>query len=538
MGKKRKQGSSKQQINPKEYVVRIFGPTRDGDTYNGTGFLLNSDGHVATCWHVVEEADEIFVKLPHMSEWIYDVLDRREREDIAVLVARVQPELKTPYATLHPEWFERAKVGKTVEMYGYSDADNVDMALRCKCNISGISNQHGLIMLDGHVNPGDSGGPILNLDGDVIGMANYKDSREGHAMARPISRLHKFLIDIDLTFGVRGSGKFAKRAIDSLVGLMDDQRVRSAVVPYSAIFEKSSEQISTLHAYKKVHDLLYKVEGCYNMMVIDARDFPHHELAREKMSIHLDNLKIYLSSAEEIASGAIERRDRIEKVRNQLREVCNSLEKAEQLLDLAPCSRALYLLNQLLSRTQSTFNVLLNETARELHIASLVAALQTLQEVLSGMQLPSTTVQEFQLGINELAELGQNLQEGTTEHDNWQQLDDELRGINRNSSDLLSEIEVFWPTLNSYVEIICNPPATGGTVATPKITKVIDPIMQETTNIKTALDLRDLARVRRHLGSLRQRAADRFDRVDQKLLQICEKITKVKYPLQTLVNNL
>ena len=233
------------------YVVRVFGKTTKSQDYNGTGFLLNSNGDVATCWHVVRDADHIFVKLPYTQKWVYDVLDHRESEDVAILKPRVAPQVKTAYATLHPDWFERDKIGREVELYGYSNADNnPDSALQFPLSISGVSNRYGLIMLTGAVNPGDSGGPIINSDGDVIGIANFKDTeRDGQAMARPISRLCKLLDERKLTFGAKvGSGKLAGQAFTSLNNLLSERTIRDAVVAYGGIFAKASQQISTLNA--------------------------------------------------------------------------------------------------------------------------------------------------------------------------------------------------------------------------------------------------------------------------------------------------
>jgi hypothetical protein len=535
-----------------KYVVRIFGKTKKGEPYTGTGFLLNSQGHVATCWHVVRDADYIFVKLPYTQEWLCDVLEYRERHDIAILEPPFAPDPPTAHATLHPDWFGLDKKGQEVDLYGYSSApNNADAPLQFKCTISGISPRYGLIMLDGTVNRGDSGGPILNSDGDVIGMANFNDpERPGQAMARPISRLCKLLTETKLAFGAKaGSGKLAGRAFTSLNDLLENKAVRDAVNAYGGTFEKASRQISVLHAYKKVHDLLYQVEfGCYNSLVMDARDFPDDEHARDKISIHVDNLRRYVVDAEEIAKEALERRNRIEKVRDQLKAAHTALHEAETLSKLTACNDALYLLRHLISGAQSSFNVLLNEVASELDMQSLAAVMDSLRMNLSAMELPPNVVDNLQLGFDDLAQLGTDLRQRTKEHDNWQQLDDALRGCNRNSANLLSEIEAFWRILISYVAKACDLPEVraAGAPADDRSDWVDDLIPDGTTDqaalilreLKKALKQRDLTLARRHFGSLLQQSADQLDRVDKKLLRVCEKITDFKDPLRTLVENL
>jgi Trypsin-like peptidase domain len=530
-------------IEPGRYVVKIFGKTEDGQNYNGTGFLLNPAGYVATCWHVVEKAAEVFVQLPYEPKWIYEVCDKREQDDVAVLQPIVAPGVVTVHATLHLDWFETDKIKSNVEVWGYSNP-NVDVALQYKCSISGVTNQYGLIMLDGHINEGDSGGPVINDAGHVIGITNYKDTkRQGQAMARPISRLHKILTEKKIQFGAKvGSGNFAEAALNSLLGLMEDPQVREAVKLYGSIFGKSSSQISTLHAYKKVHDLLYNVEFvCFNSIAIDARDFPDQESAREKMSIHLSQLRKHVSDADDIVSEDVERRERIIKVRDQLKEARDALQDAELHQDVAHCHRALKFLRILLaSRAQSNFNLFLNEAAKVLNMQGLVEAMQSVQKVISKANVPEGTAEEFQLGVDDLAELGGDLQARTKEHDDWQQLDDVLRVINRNSPDLLSDMEVYLPLLMSELGSVCDltPAAAGSAVAARSGSNWTTNIVQETTSLQEALNSRDLTRTRRHFGSLHQHAAERFDRVDKKLLKVCGKISKVKDPLRTLVEKL
>ena len=535
--------ATKGNIEPGRYVVRIFGKTEDGQSYNGTGFLLNPAGYVATCWHVVEKAAEVFVKLPYEKAWAYDLFDKREQDDVAVLEPQVAPGLETFHATLHLDWFETDKISSKVDVWGYSNP-NVDVPLQCKCTISGVTNQYGLIMLDGHVNEGDSGGPVINDAGHVIGITNYKDTkRQGQAMARPISRLHKILAEKKIRFGARvGSGNFAEAALNSLLGLMKEQEVLEAVKLYGSIFEKSSGQISTLHAYKKVHDLLYNVEFvCFNSIELDARNFPDEESAREKMRIHLSQLRKHVSDADDIVNEGVERRERIVKVRNQLQEARDALQQAEWEQDVAHCNRALKFLRILLaSRAQSNFNLFLNEAAKVLNMQGLVEAMQSVQRVISQAKVPSGTAEEFQLGVDDLAELGGDLEARTKEHDDWQQVDDVLRAINRNSPDLLSDMEVYLPLLMSEIELVCDltPPEAASAVAARTGSQWTTHIAQETARLQEALNLENVTRVRHHFGSLHQHAAERFDRVDKKLLQVCGRIGKVKDPLRTLVEKL
>lgn len=536
-------------VDPREYVVHISGTTNQrslhpGSSYHGTGFLLNSKGHVATCWHVVEFAATIFVKIPHREELIYDFLVQRESEDIAVLKPHVWPGLGVRYGTLHPDWFDEDRVRDAVTVWGYSSRAATE-AHATQCHVRGPWGRYGLIMLDCSVYGGDSGGPVINEDGHVVGIASHVDeAHPSHLMVRPISRLHKLLTDhkekgIDFHLGV-GGGQLAEQAIDLLLELLANAEVRAAVRAYFGIFEVASRQISILYAFKKVHDLLHEVEfGCYNSMRIDVRDFPEQEAAREKLSIHIFNLSKYLAHAEDIAKEAFERGERIAQIREHLNRAYEALQNADRDQDVAHYNRAIQHLRPPLSRAQSTFNLLLNQAARDLNIDTLVAAMQGVHQRIARAEVSPNTAGQFQMGVDDLATLGRDLHTRTTEHDLWQQVDDALRGVDSHRPDFLSDLEAFWPLITSGLRGVGvpgqapSPPDVEATAADWRAR-----IAQEMTNLEDAMTRGDLTRARRHYRNLYQQAAERLDRIDKKLLQVCEKISRVRDPLGTLVEAL
>jgi hypothetical protein len=535
------------------YVVKIFGKTREDSPkpnrdYHGTGFLLNPKGHVATCWHVVEYAATISVKIPaHPDDYAYDFFVQRKTEDIAVLKPHVWPGVGVPYGTLHLDWFDEDRVGDAVEVFGYSSEASTTQAHPTPCQVRGPWGRYGLIMLNGNVYEGDSGAPVINEDEHVVGIVSHVDPEHpSHAMARPISRLHKLITDekekkkdIDFYLAV-GGGQLAEQAIDLLLNLLANPDVRAAVLAYRDIFKEASRQISILYAYKKVHDLLHEVEfGCYNSMMIDVRDFPEQEAAREKLSIHIFSLSKYLSYAEDIVKEAFERGERIAKVREQLNRAYEALQDADRNQDVAHYLRAIQHLRLLLSRAQSNFNLLLNQAARDLNINTLVAAMQGVHERITRAELSPSTAGQFQMGVDDLATLGRDLHTRTTEHDRWQQVDDVLRGVESNSANLLSDLEVFWPLMTSELRVAGDLAKVGSpSVVEPSASDWRARIAQEMTNLEDAVNRSDLMRARRHYRNLYQQAADRLDRIDKKLLQVCEKISKVRDPLRTLVEAL
>jgi hypothetical protein len=529
-------------MEPTEYVVRIHGKTRAGQPYNGTGFFINSRGDVATCWHVVRDADEILVDLlPKLTDLRYEVKASHVENDVALLQCYVPLGIKTAYATLHSNWLDCTEVKDAVNVWGYSAAANSYAPLVFQCSISGFSPKFSLIMLNGDVNRGDSGGPILNRDEQVIGIARFKDYiRDGHAMTIPVSLLSHLLKANGIETGAEaGTGNHAKQAIVDLPDLMREARVNDAVQAYSGIFEKASQQITILTNYKEVHDLLHDVQyGCYYRLEIDAEHFPDDEQARYRIFVHASEMRKYAWSADGIVKEALERRDRISRIRDQLKDVSDALQLADEQQDKKECDRAVRLLRALLSGGEtSIFNAFLNEAALSLDMGGLTKAMTGVYRSIANTYLDAAKVERFQLGVNDMEELAQELHARIKEHDVWQQIDDKLRRIHDSRASLLSELEGFWPRLSSDLKAVCElaQPATGSNVAVATVSDWVPGLVQQTANLETALVSGEMTQASRHFGRLHQQAAECFHRIDKKLLETCEKISKVKDPLQRLV---
>lgn len=188
-------------LKPPLYVVRIA--PGDGHGPSGTGFIVSEAGHVATCLHVVrisgqaEPLAELRVKLPYPAEqpYVYRVLAYCEEDDIALLESKVPLDVAVPpFAMLHDHWERDTGCGDAVTVWGYSAAEHYTQAQRFDGHVSGLSGPHGRIGLAMDVNPGDSGGPVLDAHRRVIGIAQARDAvRNGQAMAIPVSRLRELL---------------------------------------------------------------------------------------------------------------------------------------------------------------------------------------------------------------------------------------------------------------------------------------------------------------------------------------------------------
>lgn len=77
-------------------------------------------------------------------------------------------------------------------VWGFSASEHYTAPQRLDCKISSFGEIDGRIGLNGDINYGDSGAPVVDANGKVIGIAQARDQkRSGHAMAIPVSLLFK-----------------------------------------------------------------------------------------------------------------------------------------------------------------------------------------------------------------------------------------------------------------------------------------------------------------------------------------------------------
>jgi putative serine protease PepD len=146
----------------------------NGGAGTGTGVVLDTDGHIVTNYHVVESASDIVVRLHDGSAARAVVLGVDPSSDLAVIQADFDP------AVLHPATFgdsESMRVGDSVFAIGNPFTQEWTVTAGIISGIdrgteSGFTGRQilGVIQTDAPVNPGNSGGPLFDANGDVIGI--------------------------------------------------------------------------------------------------------------------------------------------------------------------------------------------------------------------------------------------------------------------------------------------------------------------------------------------------------------------------------
>jgi S1-C subfamily serine protease len=163
-------------VSPSVVAIRIYAQSRRGGLLavgTGSGFVVDSEGHIATNYHVVESASLVEVDFFDGTLTWAEVVGLDPDSDLAVLKVDVPPETLTPVSFGDSDSLQ---VGETVLAIGspFGQKWTLTSGIVSGLNrtIEGLSEFSigGVIQTDAAINPGNSGGPLLNLQGQVIGV--------------------------------------------------------------------------------------------------------------------------------------------------------------------------------------------------------------------------------------------------------------------------------------------------------------------------------------------------------------------------------
>jgi S1-C subfamily serine protease len=160
----------------------------------GSGVVINGDGSVLTALHVVEGAGQIRVEFADGTAANATVAAAQPADDVAVLAVDALPQPVVPAVMAGPPTIGETvfAVGNPLGLRASMSAGVVSAAERSITSERGTS-LDGLIQFDAAVNPGNSGGPLLNRAGQVVGivtaLANpaHQDFFVGIGFAVPIA---------------------------------------------------------------------------------------------------------------------------------------------------------------------------------------------------------------------------------------------------------------------------------------------------------------------------------------------------------------
>lgn len=178
----------------------------------GSGFFISADGYILTNNHVVVDATDIYVTLTDGREFKAKVIGTDERTDVALI--KIEAKDMTPLVIGDPK---KLKKGQWVLAIG--SPFGLDSTVTSGI-VSAIGRDTGeylpFIQTDVAVNPGNSGGPLINLEGEVVGINSQIISRSGGFMGISLA------IPIDEAMRVvdqlRATGKVTRGRVGVQIG--------------------------------------------------------------------------------------------------------------------------------------------------------------------------------------------------------------------------------------------------------------------------------------------------------------------------------
>ena len=191
----------------------------------GSGFVVSEDGYIVTNNHVVSNADEIFVKFSDGREYKTKLIGTSPEVDIAVL----KIEANETFKPLEFSDSDKIEIGQWSIAFGnpmgLNDSMTVGVISASGRSSLGIEEIENFIQTDAAINQGNSGGPLIDINGKVIGVNTAILSTSGGSVGLG------FAIPSNLASVVKDSiiatGKFEKPYIGVYLNNLDSEKIKA-----------------------------------------------------------------------------------------------------------------------------------------------------------------------------------------------------------------------------------------------------------------------------------------------------------------------
>lgn len=253
-----------------EFFRHFFGqpqpPRKDGPSEPkkqaqsmGSGFIVSNDGTILTNNHVVEGADEIYVRFSDRRELKATLVGSDKRSDLAVLKVEADdmPQVKLGKS-------KKLKVGEWVFAIGSPFGFDYTVTagiVSAKGRSLPNENYVPFIQTDVAINPGNSGGPLFNMDGEVVGINSQIYTRSGGFMGV------SFAIPIDVAMEVveqlKSQGYVSRGWLGVLIQEVNKDLAESFGLdkPYGALVAQVVEDSPAEEAGIQTGDIITEFDG-------------------------------------------------------------------------------------------------------------------------------------------------------------------------------------------------------------------------------------------------------------------------------------
>ena len=246
--------------SPFEDMFKEFGtPKERKSSALGSGFIIDEKGIVITNNHVIQDAEDIIVRVNGDQEFKAKVLGADPLSDIAVL----QLETKEKFIPVQFGDSDKARIGDWVIAIGnpFGLGGTVTSGIISARNRSiGLSRYEDYIQTDASINSGNSGGPLFDMNGNVIGINTAIFGRNGSigiGFSIP-SNSAKIVIDQLIEFGETKRGWLGVRIQEVTQEITD---VEKLATPRGALVASVADNSPSAEAGIKAGDIILEFNG-------------------------------------------------------------------------------------------------------------------------------------------------------------------------------------------------------------------------------------------------------------------------------------
>lgn len=180
-----------------EYSKPAVVTVRAGDK-TGSGFFINSDGYILTNAHVVKDEKKLKILLVNKTELPAEIVAIAEKADVALLKVA-----KTNVPVLRIGESKKMRQADPVLILGAPQGLSFTASRASIGATEREENGVKYIQIDGPVNPGNSGGPVINMRGEVVGITTAMlKNAQSIGFALPIDTVYEFLKKQPVTLDV------------------------------------------------------------------------------------------------------------------------------------------------------------------------------------------------------------------------------------------------------------------------------------------------------------------------------------------------
>lgn len=261
-----------QMVNPAVVGISTF---RGGTEYSwGTGVIFREDGYIITNTHILQGADSAEISLENGDLMTAVLIGEDEESDIAVLKIEAED---LPYAVFGDS--DEVLVGDEVAAIGnplgelYAGTMTNGIVSSIDRNVTNQGHRMTLLQTNAALNEGNSGGPLVNMYGQVIGITNmkimsvYYSSVEGIGFAVPSSVVKQVADELLATGMVTG-----EPTIGIIAGAVNDEAIVLYGIPAGVYVTEVQEGSDALAQGLQAGDIILKVDGISVASVADVNE--------------------------------------------------------------------------------------------------------------------------------------------------------------------------------------------------------------------------------------------------------------------------